>query len=68
VPVHKKTYEVESILGHRLEKNEKVIKFQVKWQGYDENEATWEPFSHLKGSPAVYRMVSDYVSTIKQVH
>ena len=38
-------YIVEKILDKKMDKNE--AKFLVKWQGYPENESTWEPLSHL---------------------
>jgi len=39
-------YVVESILQHKTENT--LLEFLVRWKGYPEEEASWEPFSSLK--------------------
>ena len=65
-------YTVESILRHRWtpgkNKTRKWIQFLVKWEGYDEVEATWEPWSnmskvavtqdYLRATPALRQFVN----------
>ncbi|KAK8893634.1 hypothetical protein M9Y10_022059 [Tritrichomonas musculus] len=38
-------YEVEAIIGKRVEK--KTTYYKVRWLGYDDSEATWEKASNL---------------------
>ncbi|KAB5566513.1 hypothetical protein GE09DRAFT_1107068 [Coniochaeta sp. 2T2.1] len=41
-------YVVEKILSHRWEKSEKQLRFEVKWEGYeDKKDRTWEPEENL---------------------
>ena len=40
------TYQVENILERRIVKNNDVF-YKVKWLGYPESGATWEPMSNL---------------------
>ena len=42
-------YEVERILNHRNRRNRK--EYLVKWKGYPEYDASWEPESHLSHAP-----------------
>lgn len=46
-------YEVESLLAMR-KINGKAY-YLVKWTGYDEDDATWEPLSHLTNSISLVR-------------
>ena len=39
------TYEVESVLGFKLDKHEPV--FNIKWKGFDFTYNTWEPLENL---------------------
>jgi len=39
-------YEVDRILGKKIENNQ--VMYLVKWKGYEEQDANWEPQSHLK--------------------
>jgi hypothetical protein len=41
-------YDVERILGKRVHKG--CMEYHVKWVGYDESEATWEPASFVEGA------------------
>ena len=41
-------YEVEKIIGKRVNKNRKYYK--VLWKGFPESEATWEPVKNLNGA------------------
>ncbi len=38
---------VESIVGHRFNRRKKRYEYCVKWLGYDDSEASWEPISHI---------------------
>ena len=42
---HEEYYEVESIIGKK--KEGKTLLYRVKWEGYPENESTWEPSHKL---------------------
>jgi hypothetical protein len=42
-------YSVDSIRGHRG-KTARNMQYLVKWTGYSEEEATWEPLQNLRGS------------------
>ncbi len=53
-------FEVEKIIGKRKYKNK--IKYLVKWKGYPESEATWEPASNLKKA---HSKVEQYEKEIK---
>lgn len=37
---------VEKILGHKIDQKGKYW-FKVKWEGYPESDATWEPINHF---------------------
>ena len=43
-------YEVERILGKRMEDN--GVEYWVHWKGYDESDGTWEPANSLRDSKA----------------
>ena len=51
----KMSFEVESILDSKVVKNR--TKYLVKWVGYPEEEATWEPASYLRGCK---EMIEEY--------
>lgn len=38
-------FEVEDVLGHKLEDH--VLRFFIKWKGYDKDHNTWEPMDNL---------------------
>ena len=46
-------YEVDYIMDQRRSGDE--FQYLVKWRGYPEDQATWEPASHLDGCPALLR-------------
>jgi hypothetical protein len=46
-------YEVEQILDTRDRRHK--IQYLVKWLGYPQEEATWEPFENVKNSPELLR-------------
>jgi hypothetical protein len=41
-------YEVETILDSRKRRN--VIKYLIRWKGYDNTHDTWEPFENIQNS------------------
>ena len=43
-----KEYEVEKIIGKKMNGNSK--EYLIKWKGYSENESTWEPESNLENA------------------
>jgi len=53
---------VESILKHRRRKRE--LQFQVKWLGYPDSQATWEPLSSFRGpdNEVENTVVRDYIA------
>lgn len=46
--VYPQEYRVESIAGIRVNFIAGYVQYLVKWEGYDWDEATWEPEEHLK--------------------
>ena len=42
----KGTFIVEAIIGRRIKKGKK--EYLIKWKGYPESQATWEPERNLK--------------------
>jgi hypothetical protein len=44
-------YEVEAMLNHKNHRGERL--YLVKWRGYPESDATWEPEGKLLGSCSV---------------
>ena len=43
-----KEYEVEKIIGKKMNGNSK--EYLIKWKGYSEDESTWEPESNLENA------------------
>ena len=43
-----KEYEVEKIIGKKVNGNFK--EYLIKWKGYSEDESTWEPESNLENA------------------
>ncbi|XP_031639972.1 chromobox protein homolog 1-like [Contarinia nasturtii] len=54
-------YEVESIIDNKVEKGKE--KFRVKWKGFSEKHATWEPIENLFGC---LEMVEEYQKNKKK--
>ena len=46
------SFDVERILAHRG--SGKTRQYLVKWEGYDDDEATWEPAASLKGNLVLF--------------
>lgn len=38
-------YQVKAIIGQRI--NEGILQYKIRWEGYDQNDDTWEDFSSL---------------------
>jgi hypothetical protein len=55
-------YKVLNILNHSVQDG--VFKLLIEWQGFDEEEATWEPFDVIKED--VPDMVNNYLSKLDQ--
>lgn len=56
------SYSVEAIIGHRVRKGE--LQFKVRWDGYEESEATYEPERNLqKSANLVHQYLDDYNKT-----
>jgi hypothetical protein len=53
-------WNVESIVGHRFNKRKKRHEFCVKWLGYDEAEATWEPIEHLYDNQYFLQYITEH--------
>ena len=49
------TYNVERILGKR--KNHGKLEYLVKWEGFPDDQNTWEPIKHLSN---VSHLISEY--------
>ena len=56
---HEAEWTVESIVGHRYNRRKKRHEFCVKWSGYDESEATWEPIEHLYDNQYFLQYISE---------
>ena len=41
-----KEYKVEKVIDDRIRKGKQ--EFLVKWEGYDSDENTWEPYNNIK--------------------
>ena len=54
-------YTVEQIIDKRNLNGQ--IEYRVKWQGYDEIAATWEPLDNLR---TVMSLVMDYENKLKE--
>jgi hypothetical protein len=46
IQFHSSTYEVEKILDSRISKGQEEL--LVKWRGFDDHEATWEPLEVVR--------------------
>ena len=55
-------YDVETILGRKIINNKKY--YLIKWEGYSNEESTWEPISHLLN---VRDMVEDFEKNQKKL-
>ncbi|KAJ5100966.1 hypothetical protein N7456_007018 [Penicillium angulare] len=50
--IHQIEYEVEKILKH-MQSARGSVSYLVKWKGYDDTEATWEPFDSVQDTAAL---------------
>ena len=60
VEVLEEEYIVEKILDKK--KTNGIMKYKVKWEGYSENECTWEPRENLSN---VKYLIEEYENSIK---
>ncbi|VDD89619.1 unnamed protein product [Enterobius vermicularis] len=51
-------YEIEKILDVKAFVNEGILKYKVRWFGYDEDGDTWEPEGNLNGAKKALRNFS----------
>jgi hypothetical protein len=53
-------YVIDYISDHTgSHKSKRAMEFKVHWLGYEDDEATWEPFRHVKDTVAFERYCSD---------
>lgn len=57
-------YEIEKIVGHRLYKG-KVVKYEIKWKGYDEKDNTMEAANRMHDD--VYELCRVYWDTHPEI-
>jgi hypothetical protein len=43
-------FEVERVLDHRRMGRSKRVQYLIRWKGYPDSEATWEPIENLEGA------------------
>jgi transposase InsO family protein len=55
--VGEKEYQIERLMDVKTEGRRKMV--LVKWAGYDESEASWEPLSNLKHVQGINEMVKE---------
>lgn len=48
-------YEVEDLIGHRVNKRSKKYEFLVRWKGYDPHHDTWVSEQDLHNAPEILR-------------
>ena len=53
-------FAIEKIIGKGKDESGAVV-YRVKWEGYPESEATWEPLAHLEGNP----LLEQYEQTLQ---
>ena len=41
-------YVVRKLADSRVNRNKKIVEYLVLWEGYDNEDATWEPYEHLE--------------------
>jgi hypothetical protein len=51
-------FDVESILGTRHHPTTHEKQFYVKWEGYGQESATWEPEENVRGTTAFAEFVA----------
>jgi len=61
-------YVIDYISAHTgTIKKKRDMEFKVHWLGYEDDEATWEPFSHVKDTIAFERYCSDKANGISRL-
>ena len=52
---------VESITGHKPVAEHYMYLFKVRWEGFTEEEDTWEPPAHFVESPSAIEALFEYI-------
>ena len=50
-------YMVERVIGHKGN-SKRTVKFLIKWEGYDDDHNTWEPWNHVNGNVLVDQYIA----------
>jgi hypothetical protein len=46
-------YEVEDIIAHRRYKKTGIVKYKIRWRGYESDDDTWETENNLQNAPII---------------
>ncbi|GKT36803.1 Transposon Tf2-8 polyprotein, partial [Aduncisulcus paluster] len=65
--IDEEEYQIEEILAHRGRKGRRSREFKVKWMGYEEEEATWLPFSALKDAEKLEDYLKEHPALKKEI-
>jgi hypothetical protein len=60
-------FEVEGIVGHRINPDNGKVEFRVKWDGYDTSKNTWEPLEMLGRNDLVLADIIEWMSNQQRI-